>query len=94
MGRIDVKWVLTVNEIVCSFGMFFLTSAKGDGVASVELDDDDDSVPAEDEDSDSGAESDSLGGWFVTVSVVVSSDGLAANNPFSLPVRVSSLTSP
>ena len=98
----DEKWVLTVNEIVCSFCMFLLTSAKGDGVASLELDDDDDdddddSAPADDEDvvcAESGAESDSLGGWFVTVSVVVSSAGLAANNPFSLPVSVSSLTSP
>lgn len=87
----DVKWVLTVNGIVCSFGMFFLTSAKGDGVgvvASLELDE---SAPAEGEDvcakSGSDSESDSLGGWFVTVSVVVSSEGLAANSPFSLPVE-------
>ena len=90
----DEKWVLTVNVIVCSFGMFFLTSGKGDGVGSLLLDDDDDSVPAEDEDAESGAGSDSLGGWFVTVSVVVSSEGLAPNNPFNLPVSVSSLTSP
>ena len=50
--------------------------------------DDVDCIPAEDEDAESGAESDPLGGRFVTVSVIVSSEGLAANNPFSLPVSV------